>query len=39
MSSKTDYGSAKYWNERYSKQRDVTFDWIDSFPELEPIFH
>lgn len=36
--SGNDYGSAKYWNERYSKQRETTFDWIDSFNELQPIF-
>lgn len=33
------YGSVKYWNERYRKQQGITFDWIDSFHELRPVMH
>ena len=33
-----DYGSVGYWNVRYSKQQDKTFDWVDTFDEVRPIF-
>lgn len=36
--SAVEYGSSAYWDERYTKQKDTTFDWIDTFPQIRPIF-
>ena len=35
MSTKN-YGSVAYWDERYAKQRDVTFDWVEQYAEIRP---
>ena len=33
------YGSVQYWDERYAKQPDITFDWVDQYPEIRPILN
>lgn len=41
------YGSVKYWDDRYAKQKEITFDWVEQYAEirsqlnvnvLEPLF-
>jgi 2-polyprenyl-3-methyl-5-hydroxy-6-metoxy-1,4-benzoquinol methylase len=29
------YGNAKYWNKRYSKNQGDTFDWLEDFNSLK----
>ena len=31
------YGDPKYWDERYTKYKDSTFDWLEDFKSLEPL--
>lgn len=31
------YGSKKYWDERYLKQFDKSFDWLEDFYSLQPL--
>ena len=31
------YGSVAYWDERYTKQGDVTFDWVEQYSVIKPI--
>lgn len=31
------YGKKKYWDERYLKQSDRTFDWLEDFFSLRPL--
>lgn len=32
------YGSKKYWDDRYLDQRNKSFDWLEDFYSLKPIF-
>ena len=29
------YGDAKYWDERYSKSEQKTFDWLQGWGDLK----
>lgn len=31
------YGDPKYWEERYSEQKDSTFDWLEDYQSLYSI--
>ena len=31
-----DYGSAAYWDERYSADENATFDWYQNYDALKP---
>lgn len=31
------YGEIKYWNKRYLKQSNMTFDWLEDFNSLRPL--
>ena len=33
------YGNAKYWNKRYSKNKGDTFDWLEDFNSLRNIIN
>ena len=33
------YGSVQYWDERYAKQQDVTFDWVEQYPEIRDVLN
>ena len=33
------YGSVQYWDERYAKQQDVTFDWVEQYPEIRDVIN
>lgn len=31
------YGDSKYWEERYTKQEGITFDWLEDYDSLKTI--
>lgn len=31
------YGDASYWDERYTQQKNTTFDWLEGWAELKQI--
>ena len=33
------YGDPKYWEKRYEKQRDTTFDWLETYETLKTIMN
>jgi len=33
-----EYGTVKYWDDRYLKQKDKVFDWVSPFMEIRPLF-
>ena len=35
----TNYGSVQYWNDRYQKQGETTFDWVEQWAELRPVLN
>jgi len=32
------YGDPTYWDQRYQEQAGTTFDWLEDYPNLKPIF-
>jgi ubiquinone/menaquinone biosynthesis C-methylase UbiE len=32
------YGDPKYWDERYKSQKGITFDWLEDYNTLKPLF-
>ena len=32
------YGDPKYWDKRYTEYAGTTFDWLENFETLEPLF-
>lgn len=32
------YGDPKYWEDRYKQQTGVTFDWLENYESLKPLF-
>jgi len=32
-----DYGEIEYWDKRYEKEKDKTFDWLESWDEVKEI--
>ena len=33
------YGSVQYWDERYAKQKEVTFDWVEQYAEFRDVLN
>jgi len=33
-----EYGEKKYWEDRYKDQKESTFDWLEDYETLKPIF-
>ena len=31
------YGDSKYWDERYTTQKNTTFDWLEGWEDLKEI--
>ena len=31
------YGDPKYWDDRYNKQKETTFDWLENYASLRPL--
>ena len=31
------YGEAEYWEDRYSKHPDTTFDWLEEWKDIKDI--
>ena len=31
------YGEARYWDERYTQQKNTTFDWLESWDDVKEI--
>ena len=31
------YGDTKYWDERYTQQKNATFDWLEGWSDLKDI--
>ena len=34
-----EYGTLQYWDERYIKQKDVTFDWVEQYAEIKKVLN
>ncbi len=32
------YGDPKYWDERYKDNENTTFDWLEDYASLKPLF-
>lgn len=32
------YGDPRYWDKRYQKQEGKTFDWLEDYESLKPLF-
>ena len=32
-----DYGEIEYWDKRYEKEKDKTFDWLESWDDVKNI--
>ena len=32
-----DYGEIEYWDKRYEKEKDKTFDWLESWDDVKEI--
>jgi ubiquinone/menaquinone biosynthesis C-methylase UbiE len=33
------YGDPKYWDQRYKKQKDTYFDWLENYESLKPLMN
>lgn len=31
------YGDAKYWDDRYTQQKNTTFDWLEGWDDLKDL--
>ena len=38
MEPKKDYAQKSYWDERYEFKKGETFEWLENWRELQPLF-